>query len=94
MLRMSVATEEFLMIGDDIKIVFLGGTKNNARIMIDAPKDIKIVRSRALENSIKDEEVKKLIPKYHREEEHPEKWMNRGTGDRPKKRYYTNAREA
>ena len=91
MLRMSVATEEFLMIGDNIKIVFLGGTKNNARIMIDAPKDIKIVRSKALENSIEDEEVKKLIPKYHREEEHPEKWMKRSS-DRPKKRYYTNAK--
>ena len=93
MLRMSVAAEEFLMIGDNIKIVFLGGTKNNARIMIDAPKDVKIVRSKALENSIKDEEVKKLIPKYHREEEHPEKWMNKSKGDdRPKKRYYTNSK--
>ena len=93
MLRMSVATEEFLMIGDNIKIVFLGGTKNNARIMIDAPKDIKIVRSKALENSIEDEELKKLIPKYHREEEHPEKWMNKGrSGDRPRKRYYTNTK--
>ena len=93
MLRMSVAAEEFLMIGDNIKIVFLGGTKNNARIMIDAPKDVKIVRSKALENSIKDEEVKKLIPKYHREEEHPEKWMNKSkSGDKPKKRYYTNSK--
>ena len=93
MLRMSVAAEEFLMIGDNIKIVFLGGTKNNARIMIDAPKDVKIVRSKALENSIKDEEVKKLIPKYHREEEHPEKWMNKPkSGDKPKKRYYTNSK--
>ncbi len=90
MLRMSVATEEFLMIGDDIKIVFLGGTKNNARIMIDAPKEVKIVRSKALENNIQDEEVKKLIPKYHREEEHPEKWMHKLDGSKPKKRYYTN----
>ena len=28
MLRMSVAAEEYLMIGDDIKLVFLGGTGN------------------------------------------------------------------
>lgn len=77
MLRMSVSTEEFLMIGDDVRIVFLGGTGNHIRIMIDAPKEIPIVRSKAMEKRIADPELKALIPKYHREEEHPEKYKKK-----------------
>ena len=41
MLRLTVSTEEYLMIGDNIKVVFLGGTKNHLRIMVDAPKDVR-----------------------------------------------------
>ena len=41
MLRLTVSPEEYLMINDNIKIVFLGGTKNHLRIMIDAPKEVK-----------------------------------------------------
>ena len=46
MLRLSVRDEEFLMIGDDVKIVFLGSSGGQTRIMIDAPKDVNIVRSK------------------------------------------------
>ena len=77
MLRMSVSTEEFLMIGDDVRIVFLGGTGNHIRIMIDAPKEIPIVRSKAMEKRLADPELKALIPKYYREEEHPEKYKKK-----------------
>ena len=38
MLRLSVRDEEFLMIGDDVKIVFLGSSGGQTRIMIDAPR--------------------------------------------------------
>ncbi len=48
MLRLTVSPEEYLMINDNIKIVFLGGTKNHLRIMIDAPRE-NIVRSTVLE---------------------------------------------
>ena len=34
MLRMSVAAREYLMLGDDIKIVFLGGSGKHMRIMM------------------------------------------------------------
>jgi len=74
MLRMSVAAEEYLMVGDNIKIIFLGNTKSHTRIMIDAPKDVSIVRSSVLEKEIADSEEKKKLPKYYREEEHPEKY--------------------
>ena len=46
MLRLSVENEEYLMVGDNVKIIFLGGTGNHHRIMIDAPKEVKIVRSK------------------------------------------------
>ena len=60
------------MINDNIKIVFLGGTKNHLRIMIDAPKEVNIVRSTVLENQITDPEERAKLPKYYAEEEHPE----------------------
>ena len=49
MLRMSVAEEEYLMIGENIRIVFLGSSGKHTRIMIDAPREVEIVRSRVLE---------------------------------------------
>ena len=72
MLRLTVSPEEYLMINENIKIVFLGGTKNHLRIMIDAPKEVNIVRSTVLENRITDP-----LPKYYAEEEHPEKYRRK-----------------
>lgn len=77
MLRMSVAAEEYVMIGDDIRLVFLGGTGNHMRIMIDAPRELNIVRSKALEKRIQDPELREKMPRYYREEEHPEKYKKR-----------------
>ena len=74
MLRLTVSTEEYLMIGDDVKIVFLGGSRNHLRIMVDAPKEIDVVRSRVIENKITDEEIKATLPKYYAEPELPEKF--------------------
>ena len=78
MLRLTVATEEYIMLGDDIKIVFLGGTKNHMRIMVDAPKEINIVRGAALEKRIQDPREKAKLPKYYAETEHPEKYVKKG----------------
>lgn len=69
MLRLTVSTEEYLMIDDNIKIVFLGGTKNHLRIMVDAPKDVNIVRSTVLENKAASPEEKAKLPKYYAEPE-------------------------
>lgn len=49
MLKLSVKAGEYLLIGDDIKLVFTGGSSNNMRVLIDAPKAYNIVRSEALE---------------------------------------------
>jgi len=77
MLRLTVAQEEYLMIGDDVKIIFLGGTGKHTRIMIDAPKDVNIVRSRVIEKKFTDPEIRATLPKYYAEEEHPEKYRKK-----------------
>ena len=77
MLRLTVSPEEYLMINDNIKIVFLGGTKNHLRIMIDAPREVNIVRSTVLENQITDPEERAKLPKYYAEEEHPGKYRKK-----------------
>ncbi len=48
MLKLSVRAGEYVLIGDDIKLVFTGGSSNNMRILIDAPKSYNIARSEAL----------------------------------------------
>lgn len=78
MLRLSLSTEEYLMLGENIKIVFLGGSGHHLRIMIDAPKDVNIVRSTVLEKN--NPEMKGMLPKYYAEPELPEKYRKkRGT---------------
>lgn len=67
MLRLSVRDEEFLMIGDDVKIVFLGSSGGQTKILIDAPKEVNIVRSKAIEKRIQDPDLRNTIPKYHKE---------------------------
>lgn len=48
MLKLTVKPGEYLLIGDDIKLVFAGGSSKNLRILVDAPKHYNIVRSEAL----------------------------------------------
>ena len=49
MLKLSVKPGEYILIGDEIKLVFTGGSSNNLRVLIDAPRAYNIVRSEALE---------------------------------------------
>jgi len=77
MLRLTVAQEEYLMIGDDVRLVFLGGTGKHMRIMIDAPKNVNIVRSNVIEKKCTDPKARKSLPKYFAEEEHPEKYKRK-----------------
>ena len=50
MLRLSVENKEYLMVGDNVKIIFLGGSGNHHRIMIDAPKDVTMKKKSILKN--------------------------------------------
>ena len=47
MLKLTVKPGEYLLIGDDIKLVFAGGSANNLRILVDAPKSMNVARSAA-----------------------------------------------
>lgn len=77
MLRMSVKNGEYIMVGDDVKIVFLGGGGGQTRIMIDAPQEVNIARSRAIEKRIQDPELLAKMPKYYEEPERPEKYKKK-----------------
>lgn len=77
MLRLTVSTEEYLQIGENVRIAFLGGSKNHLRIMVDAPKDVNIVRSSVLEQKIADPAEKEKLPKYYAEPELPEKYRKK-----------------
>lgn len=77
MLRLTVKTEEYLMIGDNIKIVFLGGSKNHTRIMLDIPKEVNVVRSTVLEGRTTDPEEQKNLVHYHAVPELPEKYRKK-----------------
>ncbi len=77
MLRLTVSTEEYLQIGDDVKIVFLGGSKNHLRIMVDAPKELNVVRSKVIENNAKSEEEKANLPHFYAEPDNSEKYRKK-----------------
>ena len=75
MLRLSVSTEEYLMIGDEVKLVFLGGSNHHLRLMIDAPKEVNIVRSTVLERN--DPKFKENGQKYYAEPNVPEQYRKK-----------------
>ena len=77
MVRLTVSTEEYLMLNDNIKIVFLGGTKNHIRILVDAPKDVNIVRSTVLEKRLAAPGEEGELPKYHAEPETDKKYLKK-----------------
>ena len=49
MLKLTVKAGEYLLVGDNIKVVFTGGSANNLHVLVDAPRSMNIVRSTALE---------------------------------------------
>ena len=77
MLRLTMSTEEYLQIGQDVKVIFLGGSKNHLRIMIDAPKELNVVRSKVIENHAQSEEEKASLPHYHAVPDLPEKYRKK-----------------
>ena len=50
MLKLSLKQGQYLNIGDNIRVIYLGGTGSHGRFMIDAPKEVNIVRSNAERN--------------------------------------------
>lgn len=77
MLRLTLRTEEYLMLGNNIKIAFLGGSHNHIRILVDAPKDVEVVRSTVLEKNHPELKDKN---KYYSEPDLPERYKKKRTG--------------
>ena len=77
MLRLTLSTEEYLQVGENVKIVFLGGSGNHLRIMVDAPKEVHIIRSKLIEKDTTDPEEKAKLPKFYAEPELPERYRHK-----------------
>lgn len=65
MLNFTVKPGEAFTIGDQIKVVVLGGTANNIKVMVDAPRSYNIVRGKVLEkNAVERDELINLKTYY------------------------------
>ena len=47
MLKLSLRPGEFIDIGDNVRVIFSGGSANNIHLLVDAPREINIARSSA-----------------------------------------------
>lgn len=52
MLTLTVSPNDYILIGDEIKVKFVGGSKNNYKIAVDAPKKYSIVRNKVHEKNL------------------------------------------
>lgn len=44
MLKISLKQGQYVNIGENIRVVYVGGTGNHGRLLIDAPKEVRIAR--------------------------------------------------
>lgn len=49
MLKLTVKPGEYIQIGDDIKVIFSGGSANNIHVLIDAPRKYNLLRSKVVD---------------------------------------------
>ena len=47
MLKLSLRPGEFIDIGENVRVIFSGGSANNIHLLVDAPREINIARSSA-----------------------------------------------
>ncbi len=71
MLKLTVKAGEYLLVGENIKLVFTGGSANSLHVLVDVPKSMNVVRSSALEkygmaagpgNEVKHHKERELSP--------------------------------
>ena len=68
MLKLTIKPGEYINIGEDIRIVFSGGSATNRHSLVDAPREMDIVRSGVLKKTLPEEERRKLRT-YHKDAE-------------------------
>ena len=64
MLKLTVKPGEYLLIGNEIKLVFAGVSSNNLRILVDAPRSMNIARSSTFEKQKLAEEPGNVVTHY------------------------------
>lgn len=47
MLKLTLKPGEYINIGENVKVIFSGGSANNIHLLIDAPREVNIERSSA-----------------------------------------------
>lgn len=57
MLKLTIKPGEFINIGNDIRVVYSGGTDGNIHLLIDAPRELNIVRSKVLSRKKTDQKI-------------------------------------
>ena len=64
MVKLTLRPGEFIDIGENVRVIFSGGSANNIHLRVDAPKEVNIARSSA---GKKKEHItgKKVYPKKH-----------------------------
>lgn len=67
MLKLTIKQGEYICIGDEIRVIFSGGSANNMHILVDAPRKYNIVRNKVLEKTLPEEE-KSSLPTYYKED--------------------------
>ncbi len=77
MLRLTVSTEEYIQLGENVRIAFLGGSKNHLRIMVDAPRELNVVRGKVIEKYAENDEEKANLPHYYAVPDLPEKYRKK-----------------
>ena len=75
MLKLTIKPGEFIDIGKDIRVVYSGGSNGNIHLLIDAPRELNIVRSKVLakNSAANDGENSRFISPYYAESKHSQK---------------------
>lgn len=47
MLKLTLKPGEFIDIGENVRVIFSGGSANNIHLLVDAPREVNIARSSA-----------------------------------------------
>ena len=47
MLKLSLRPGEYIDIGENVRVIFSGGSANNIHLLVDAPREVNIARSSA-----------------------------------------------
>ena len=67
MLKLSLRPGEFIDIGENVRVIFSGGSANNIHLLVDAPKEVNIARSSAGKKKEQPEQPEQSARTYYRE---------------------------